>query len=121
MLVADFLRYTFLGKLNKQAQPTAYEDVEAVDEETIEGDLTGKADTTYRDRSEDLLRKKIIIQINRLVGFICLVSFVFIIVYTFIRPDKQIPDIIQNTFSMTLGYFVSALIAFLERKSQPTI
>jgi hypothetical protein len=116
----EFLRYTFVGKPKKSFPLDSYEDVEVVDDipQKVEGT---KGEEFRRSKgTADEIRNRIIIQINRLVGFICLASFAFIIVYTFTNPDRKIPDIIQNTFSMTLGYFVSSLITFLERQTRKT-
>jgi hypothetical protein len=63
-------------------------------------------------------RIQLIININRLVSFVFIISFIYIVIVSFFKPMQKIPDIIQNTFSLTLGYFGSALITFLENKSR---
>ncbi|MGB5770840.1 MAG: hypothetical protein WBM32_13385 [Crocosphaera sp.] len=57
---------------------------------------------------------RIITQINRLLMIVCISSFIFIFIYSFIYPDKPIPDLMQNAFFTTLGWFGGILGAFFQ-------
>ena len=63
-------------------------------------------------------RSKIILLINRVIAFICVASFIVIIVISLSFDNKPIPEILQNSFSITLGYYGSALMSYLEVKNQ---
>lgn len=82
-----------------------------------EGGFIGAA--TIRKNSNSVVQKtkcQMIIIINAILSIVCISSFVYIIVFTILYRDCKIPDIIQNTFSLTLGYFASALLTFIEKK-----
>ena len=117
MLIANFLKYTFAGKSAIRKLSAPAEDFQIVDEITHQ-DTSGHDPLKQSQESAILIRHRIIIQINRLVGVVCLGSFIFIIIHPFTQADKDIPETIQNAFSMTLGYFVSALVSFVEKKPQ---
>ena len=56
---------------------------------------------------------ELIININKILTIILILSFLTIVFYPFIYPEKPIPDIAQNAFFLTLGWFGSALALFL--------
>ena len=86
----------------------------------IVGTEKGDDKPSQKIRMNATMREKtassLIIQINRVLTFISLVSFVAIIIYPLINPAAKLPDVIPNTFFMTMGYFASALITYLEPK-----
>ena len=57
---------------------------------------------------------QVILSVNQLLTFVCIGSFIVMIVYSFVYPDKPIPDIIQNAFFTTLGWFGSAFANFFQ-------
>ena len=57
---------------------------------------------------------QVILSVNKLLTFVCVGSFIVMIIYAFIYPDKPIPDIIQNAFFTTLGWFGSAFANFFQ-------
>ncbi|SRR5712692_2740916 len=111
-----FLAYMFLRRLPTLAAPDCSDTVEAVDDLPSKPNLPGKLKLDRAVSQDDEVRNRIIVHINRLVGFICIASFVFILGHAAISSGGEVPDTIKNTFSMTLGYFVSALITFVERR-----
>ena len=67
-----------------------------------------------QEPSEKETKLRIITQINRLLMIVCIASFIFIFIYSFIYPDKPIPDLMQNAFFTTLGWFGGILGAFFQ-------
>ncbi|MGK7899637.1 MAG: hypothetical protein AB4372_39990, partial [Xenococcus sp. (in: cyanobacteria)] len=63
-------------------------------------------------------RKKIVsdlvLRINKVLTFVCIGSFILMAIYVFVYPDKPIPDIFQNAFFSTLGWFGSAFANFFQ-------
>ena len=64
-------------------------------------------------------KNKLIITINRLSMVLCISSFVVILIYSLIYPDRSIPSIIENTCFITLGWFGGILAAFFEIEQDP--
>lgn len=112
-MLIEFFRYTFLG----ETAITSDAVIETIDAEPSERSLKPK-DPEYTMLEEARTRSKIVVSINIILGIICLSSFFFIIFYLLVHTDKDIPEIIQNTFFTTLGYFGSAFISFTERQSK---
>jgi hypothetical protein len=109
----EFFSYLFLRRPSRDIDTDTAESVDVVDFST---DPEAHGEGPRQPSEDDLLRNRIIVQINRIIGFICIASFIFILWYAAARSGGEVPDTIKNTFSMTLGYFVSALITFLERR-----
>ena len=107
MKIVDFFVYTFLGRV-RESEPS----IEIA--EISEDDSTSPA---VRLNIRDQTRSKLIILINWVLMLVCILSFAVIIIYSLFFRDESIPDIIQSTFSLTLGWFGSALVTFLESKS----
>jgi hypothetical protein len=61
----------------------------------------------------------IVVQINRLLAVISLTSFAVIVYYALFREGRSTPDLISQTFSATLGYFVSSSVSYFEQSRQP--
>jgi hypothetical protein len=109
----DFFKYTFLGKIVLEKPDAIIETIEAEPPDRVL-----RTRDEYLNLEETRTRSKIVISINIILGIICLSSFFFIIFYLLVNTDKAIPEIIQNTFFTTLGYFGSAFISFTEKQSK---
>ena len=101
-----FLKFAFLGKI-----PSTRPIVD-IDESFLEP--TNQINTNADESSQDQIKNQLIIKINWLLMIVCAVSFGFIIIYPLIYPDKAVPDIIQNAFFTTLGWFGGVLGAFFK-------
>jgi len=116
----SFFNYLFI---DRSEEDDLEENVLVIDE-IMTGDSDAPKNTSQnvakpRRRSSKLHERvaaKAILQINKIVAIICVLSFIAIIVFPMIKVT--LPEVISNTFSMTLGYFGSALITFLEKQSK---
>lgn len=97
-----YWQFTFLGKVRSTS------DIIDIDEVNIEQPSERKISTEKR------VKVQIIIQINRLLMGVCILSFLFIIIYPFVYPDKVVPDLIKNSFLLTLGWFGGIFSAFFQ-------
>jgi hypothetical protein len=102
--LARFYKYMFLGI---QEVPERITDINSIE---IQREST-EATTTI---SNEQARIQLINKINWLLMVVCGISFLVIIIYVIFYPGKSIPDIIQNTFSITLGWFGGALGTFFQ-------
>ena len=102
--IKDFVKYTFLyGRYD--TDPIIIDIAETDDHvDSTRNEYDVKAYT----------RSRMIIIVNWVLVMLCLISF-FLMIYLIVILEKDIPHIIQNTFSLTLGYFGSAFINFLEK------
>ena len=74
-----------------------------------------KVDVESGDEVDQSVKIKIILIVNWLLAVVCLLSFLMIIYITLYDPNKEVPDLIQNAFTLTLGYMGSAYINFTEK------
>jgi hypothetical protein len=101
----NFFQYTFIDSKTVSNLRTV-----PIEEANIEESRSPESQML----SKDQVQAQLILTINRvLVGVFC-VSFVVIIIYPFVYPDKSVPDIIQNVFCTTLGWFGNALGTFFQ-------
>ncbi|OUL17877.1 hypothetical protein [Nostoc sp. 106C] len=115
--LVNFYKYAFLGQIKKYDSGFT-PDMEEVPIEEANIETQGYPD--IRVSSQEQIRSKLIVTINRLLVVVCSVSFFVIIVYPFIYPNKSVPDIIQNAFFTTLGWFGGALGTFFQiERNQP--
>ena len=114
MRVTDFLSDTFVQRRPKVDEVISIDEITPTEPTKSSGSKAPR----QTSRLEDRTTSSVIIQINRLLGAICILSFVAIILYPIINSTLKIPDVIPNTFSMTLGYFGSALLTYLERSKK---
>lgn len=64
--------------------------------------------------SDKQVKLRLIIQINWLLMGVCTLSFLSMLAFAFIYPDKEIPDLVQNAFFTTLGWFGGILATFFK-------
>jgi hypothetical protein len=102
--LSRFLSYTFQGRL--QRPHSSVEDNQDLEEILIE-------EVDIEPESQQV-RNKLIITINWVLVIVCIISFSFLIAYLLLYPDKPVPDIIQNAFFTTLGWFGGALSSFFQ-------
>jgi hypothetical protein len=109
---ADFFKrfflYIFFGRVNTS-------DLELViPMEELDIERTKQPSSGSKDLSKDQVRNQLIITINRVLVVVCSASFVTIIIYSLFYPDRMVPDVIQNAFFTTLGWFGGALGTFFQ-------
>ncbi|MCG8368811.1 MAG: hypothetical protein MJA27_36440 [Pseudanabaenales cyanobacterium] len=104
--LSRFFKYILVGQIN----PSDSSLIVPVEEVVVDPD----AESNQQHTSREQVRNKLILMINRVLVVVCCVSFFVIIVYSFIYPDKSVPDIIQNSFFTTLGWFGGALGTFFQ-------
>lgn len=104
--IIDFFKYTFLGEVRESESSIE------IAELSEDNSSLSEVGLSFRDYT----RSKIIILINWVLMIVCLSCFVVIIIYSLFLRSEKIPDIIQNTFSLSLGWFGSSLVTFLESK-----
>jgi hypothetical protein len=107
-----FFRYILTGQ-RRYSRPR---DIIPIEEFNL---IEASSKTSVKDSqdhvpSREQIRGQLILSINKLLLLICAISFVAVIVYPFIYPDKAVPDIIQNAFFTTLGWFGGALGTFFQ-------
>lgn len=107
-----FLNYIYKGEI--QLPPTPIIEVNMIEIEPIpEGEEIEMNKQSQQPKQPSLkVVDQIILNINKLLTAVCLVSFIAMIIYVFIYPDKSIPDVLQNAFFTTLGWLGSAFANF---------
>lgn len=110
--VQRFIQFCFSEKIENAENIIDIDEVNIVDVNETPPEKQGKIHTPYVSESQTKIQ--IVTQINRLLMAVCLLSFLFTIIYPFIHPDKPIPDLIPNTFFTTLGWFGGILGAFFK-------
>ncbi len=88
-------------------------DINSVERDSVERDILSPKNSN-KNSSKEQARIKLINKINWLLMVICGIAFLVIIIYSIVYPDKSIPDIIQNAFFTTLGWFGGALGTFFQ-------
>ncbi len=112
MKIADFTTF-FLGIPRRRRR------AESIDIYHVEAE-SGASTSAARIESEVQYRRarlRMVLGMNWIVSAVCISSFVGVMVFAFLYPAEDVPDVIQNAFSVTLGYFVSAVVSFLEGRS----
>jgi hypothetical protein len=66
------------------------------------------------DPSDREIKLRLIVQINWLLMGVCAISFISMIIYSLVYPNRAIPDLIQNSFFTTLGWFGGVLATFFK-------
>ncbi|MDQ7815988.1 MAG: hypothetical protein RDU14_03120 [Melioribacteraceae bacterium] len=61
------------------------------------------------------IKEEIIININRMVGLAFIVFLFLILYYSIIIPEKKLPEIVMNSFSGILGYFIANLTFYIKQ------
>ncbi|MDJ0597456.1 MAG: hypothetical protein QNJ37_01215 [Crocosphaera sp.] len=107
-----FIRYEFY-----------YESYDWSEQQNKLVDENNRSNENYQQQDQKLeqynQKNKLIITIKRLLMVLCVSSFVVILIYILIYPDRSIPSIIENTFFITLGWFGGILAAFFEIEQDP--
>ena len=103
-----FIKFAFLGKVKSSRR------IIDVDEADIRRSPNPRIVDIDEANPEQKSRIKLVTRINWLLMVICLSSFIFMFVYLLIYPDKPVPDLIQNAFFTTLGWFGGILGAFFQ-------
>ncbi len=62
-----------------------------------------------------ITKRKVVVLINITFAIICLITFGIICYYCILLPNHDIPEFLQNTFMLTLGYYGSAFLTFFEK------
>ncbi|MDJ0717310.1 MAG: hypothetical protein QNJ54_24350 [Prochloraceae cyanobacterium] len=108
--LSRFFNYIYKGEIESPVR--TIEALQAEIKRIEEGDKIKANQELKLTIQESFKREQVISQVilnvNKLLTFICIGSFIVMVVYPFVYPDKPIPDIIQNTFFTTLGWFGSA-------------
>lgn len=102
MIIVDHLSY-FLGR-ETHGRGHNIEEVFQLDEQRM-------SPSEVRQRAKD--RRLVILTINWAVLFVCLGSFFAVVGLSF--AGRSIPDVLQNAFTLTLGYYVSSLVTYIEK------
>ena len=100
MRLTDLFYYTFRGREAASDVPEFSGNVSEIVSEDAEMHGTQKS--------------RVILAINWILAFLGLFSFSFILFVTILRPEDDVPTIIQSTFALIVGYFGASLIAFFE-------
>lgn len=66
------------------------------------------------DQDNKRLKFSIFNTINRLLAFFFIVSFLYILAIPLIPGDPQVPGVIEHGFSGVIGYFIGAILRFVE-------
>lgn len=109
--IKRYFRFAFFGKIRK-AKRSNPELVYPLEEVNIENQ--SEKQPPFKEASKEQVRNRLIVRINWLLMFVCILSFAFIIIHPFVQHDKPVPDIIQNAFFTTLGWFGGVLGAFFQ-------
>ncbi len=107
--LSRYLRFIWSGKTNFSNRTVDVDEANIVDI----GEVNIQPPNN-QEPSEKETKLRIITQINRLLITVCITSFIFIFIYSFIYPDKPIPDLMQNAFFTTLGWFGGLLGALFQ-------
>ncbi|MBA2750475.1 MAG: hypothetical protein H0U45_17540 [Tatlockia sp.] len=102
--ISRFFKYTFLGKIENSERIV---DINS-------GEIELKPSPKFQSFSQDQVRLQLITRINWFLLIVCGVSFTVIVLYALAYPSKPVPDIIQNAFFTTLGWFGGALGTFFQ-------
>ncbi len=106
---SKYIKFIWSGKTNFSQKKVNVDTTEIIDIAAM-----NIVEQDNKEPSEKETKLRIITQINRLLMIVCIASFIFIFIYSFIYPDKPIPDLMQNAFFTTLGWFGGILGAFFQ-------
>lgn len=117
-LLSRFLNYIYKGEVERPARLIESFEIE-VDRKVgaDENFVRETSDTNQQPvstHSKEIVVSKVILNINRVLTFICLSSFLTMAVFSIKYPTQPIPDILQNSFFVTLGWFGSAFTNFFQ-------
>ena len=114
--VSRFFNFIYKGQVERNLR--TIEAYQSEIERHQEGETIEDSSQSAQQKTKPVLKEKvvsqIILNINKILTFVCIGSFIVMIVYAFVYPDKPIPDIIQNAFFTTLGWFGSAFASFFQ-------
>lgn len=87
----------------------------SVEVDSVEiGEVKSKRTDHRVQTSDRQVKLRLIVYINWLLMGICTLSFFSMLIFIFTYPDKAIPDLIQNAFFTTLGWFGGVLATFFK-------
>jgi len=108
--VVPFLRYTFLGKLDKEPGRTA--NISTFFRKKIPDDTTLKTRSGSSDTQS--IRNQTVLFVNWVFGLILGLCLIAMIIYALIYNRESVPTYISTPFYMILGWFGHAYTSFLE-------
>jgi hypothetical protein len=105
-MLRDFLVYTFL----RRSQPLPIDAVTRRDDK-------GSPRAPRGDRKRPI-EHSLVLEMNRVIGLVILSSLLYIMLFPVFAPQgAQIPKVIEDTFVGSLGFLISALTNYIERKA----
>lgn len=107
--LSRFLNYMYKGELENSIRTVESFEVEVKRTSKKKPVKTGKTAS-----SKEAVLGKIVVSINRVLTFVCLASFVAMVMFSFVYPNEPVPDTMQNSFFMTLGWFGSAFANYFQ-------
>ena len=72
--------------------------------------------SSIEDFKDKTLKRKILTNINVLLGITFIIFLLTIIYYTVFKSLEELPSFITNTFSGILGFFISSVANFIDGK-----
>lgn len=113
-IIKDYIRETFIG--------TQSDDPFVVDEVPEPGGH-GTAVVRRREKQEDperIARVRIVIFCNRAIGVALFMCMVFVFIFSFKHPDRNVPDTVSRIMWACLGYLGSTVTIFFGKKPRET-
>ena len=112
--LSRFFDYIYKGEINVPQRTVEIFEVEVEDTQIEQSHPKNKQPLPQSNSSKEQVVSQVILNVNKILTFVCIGSFIVMIIYAFVYPDKPIPDIIQNAFFTTLGWFGSAFANFFQ-------
>lgn len=78
-----------------------------IEELTVADSNDGKTEVS-RAPIADIL----VVRMNWCIAFVLLTSFAAILFLVVVRGVESVPDIVQNTFTLSLGFFINAVATY---------
>ena len=110
--LSRFLDYIYKGEVERPVRLVESFEVEV--DRSSAGETSSRRQQSASTRSKEIVVGQVIININRVLTFICLGSFLTMAIFSIKYPAQPIPDILQNSFFVTLGWFGSAFTNFFQ-------
>src|SRR5947209_7627961 len=107
-MVRDLFRYLFSADWRPDI-PTVQ--INAV----ARGATGGRGKSRGQTEAEAYLvyRGRLAVVMNRVVAGILIASFLAILWVTLVHADRDVPPFLQNSFSMSFGFFLNALSSYM--------
>lgn len=120
MSIWDIFRFTFINRTVNNNDVLPIESLEVSKSSKTKRkprkDQGKSTKATHKELAKpSKVADNVILNANRLLGIILLLSFLAIVIFAIVGKTDQLPSVVSYTFSSTLGYFGGIIVNYMDK------